>query len=162
MRRSLSSLVPRSFGDMKIRSTTVLAVKKNQELIIIADGQVTQGNVIIKDNAHKLRQLRPNIICGFAGSLADAFTILDELEKFIDKYHNFSLLKPCIELAIKWRTEGAYKRLEASVLVGDHDNLIELDGEGNVLVHEKFRAIGSGGLYAECTLIRRSRGSLRL
>ena len=155
-------MAARAFSEAKIRSTTVIAVKKAGELVIMADGQVTQGNVIIKDNAHKLRQLRPTVICGFAGSLADAFTILDELEKFIDKYQNFNLLKPCIELAIKWRTEGAYKRLEASVLVGDADNLIELDGEGNVLVHDRFRAIGSGGIYAECKLSRRGRGALRL
>ena len=152
----MPKVLGRVFSTDKIRSTTVIAVKKNKELTIMADGQVTQGSVIIKDDAHKLRQLRPNIICGFAGSLADAFTILDELEKFIDRYQNFNLLKPCIELAIKWRTEGAYKRLEASVLVGDHDNLIELDGEGNVLLHDRFRAIGSGGTYAECKLIRRS------
>ena len=161
MLRRLFSKPLRGFSDMKIHSTTVIAVKKNGSLVIMADGQVTQGNVIIKGNAHKLRQLRPNIICGFAGSLADAFTILDELEKFVDKYQNFSLLKPCIELAIKWRTEGAYKRLEASVLVGDNDNLIELDGEGNVLVHDRFRAIGSGGLYAECIIKRCSRSALR-
>ena len=158
----MTTLLSRSFTQPKIRSTTVIAVKKGKELVIIADGQVTQGNVIIKENAHKLRQLRPGVICGFAGSLADAFTILDELEKFMDKYQNFSLLKPCIELAIKWRTEGAYKRLEASVLVGDADTLIELDGEGNVLVHDRFRAIGSGGIYAECKISRRGRGAVRL
>ena len=144
----------------KIRSTTVIAVKKRGELVIMADGQVTQGNVIIKGDAHKLRDVRPGVICGFAGSLADAFTILDELERFIDKYAHFTLLKPCIELAIKWRTEGAYKRLEASVLVGDASSLIELDGEGNVLIHDRFRAIGSGGIYAECELSRRGRGTV--
>ena len=138
------------FSTKKIHSTTVLAVKKNNEVFMIADGQVSQGDVIIKTNANKIREIKPNVVAGFAGSLADALTILDELEKYIDKYQNFSLLKPCIELAIKWRTEGAYKRLEASVLVSDHENLIELDGQGNVLVHDKYRAIGSGGPFAEC------------
>ncbi len=150
MQRILKGLVRFASGDKKIRSTTVLAVKKDNELFMIADGQVTQGSVVVKDNANKVREIKPGVLCGFAGSLADAFTIVDELEKHIDKYQNFSLLKPCIELAIKWRTEGAYKRLEATVLVADLENLIELDGDGNVLVHDRFRAIGSGGLFAEC------------
>lgn len=60
------------------------------------------------------------------------------------------MLKPCIELAIKWRTDNYFKRLEASVLIADKDELIEIDGSGNVLIHDRFRAIGSGGLFAEC------------
>ena len=135
-------------------------IRKNKEVFMIADGQVTQGDVVVINSANKIRELRPGVVCGFAGSLADAFTILDQLEKYIEKYQNFSLLKPCIELAMKWRTEGSYKRLEASVLVSDLENLIELDGNGNVLVHDRFRAIGSGGLFAECSLIRCSRSNL--
>lgn len=68
----------------------------------------------------------------------------------IEKYPKFPLLKPCIELAKKWRTETQYKWLEGTILVVDPENIIEIDGEGNVLLHDRFRAIGSGGLYAEC------------
>lgn len=68
----------------------------------------------------------------------------------MDKFPKHRLLKPCIELAIKWRTDNYFKRLEASVLIADKDELIEIDGSGNVLIHDRFRAIGSGGLFAEC------------
>lgn len=134
----------------KIHSTTILAIKKNKKVVIIGDGQVTQGSVLIKSDARKIRELKKGIISGFAGSLADCLTLTQELEKYIDKYQGFPLLKPCIELAIKWRTEKNFNKLEASVLVIDNKNIIEIDGQGNVLVHEEYRALGSGGLFAEC------------
>lgn len=106
--------------------------------------------MLIKHDAKKIREIKPGIICGFAGSLADCLTLIDHLEKFIDKFPKHRLLKPCIELAIKWRTDNYFKRLEASVLVADKNELIEIDGCGNVLVHDRFRSIGSGGTFAEC------------
>lgn len=138
------------FSSQKIHSTTILAIKKNNKVVIIGDGQVTQGSVLIKSDARKIRELKKGIISGFAGTLADCLTLTQELEKYIDKYAGFPLIKPCIELAIKWRTEKNFNKLEASVLVVDNKNIIELDGDGNVLVHEKYRALGSGGLFAEC------------
>lgn len=142
--------IPFSRFCSSIRSTTIFAIRKNLKTIIMGDGQVTQGSLQIKDNAHKIKQIRQGVYCGFAGSLADCITLMEQLEVFVDKYPRHQLLKPCIELAKKWRTEPSYKRLEASLLVVDKREIIEIDGCGNVMVHDKFRGIGSGGPYAEC------------
>lgn len=149
-------------SESKKHSTTILVVKKDKEIFMIGDGQVSQGYTVVKGDARKVRVLREGIICGFAGSVSDAFTLMENLEKELDKYHGFPLLKPCIELSKHWRSSKSQyflifgrhlRHLEATMIVCDNSNIIELDGAGNVLEIENVRGIGSGGLFAECRLI---------
>jgi len=132
------------------RATTILAVKKNNQTFLIGDGQVSQGSAIVKANARKVRILKEGIVCGFAGGAADAIALMELLEKEIDKYAGFSLLKPCTELAKQWRSNKMLRELKATILVADKEHIIELDGEGNVFEITGIRGIGSGGLFAEC------------
>lgn len=133
------------------RSTTVLAVKKNNQTFMIGDGQVSQGSSVVKANARKVRVIREGIVCGFAGGAADAIALMELLEKEIDKYQGFSLLRPCTELAKQWRSNKLLRHLSATMLVADKEHIIEMDGEGNVFEIDSIRGIGSGGLFAECT-----------
>ena len=112
--------------------TTILALKHKNETVIIGDGQVTQGNIRVKTDGKKIRELSPNIYCGFAGSLADALSLMDGLETVMNKYPK-QTLRSCIKYAMEWRTGKRLRHLEATLIVIDKDLIVELDGTGNVL-----------------------------
>jgi ATP-dependent HslUV protease subunit HslV len=133
------------------RSTTILSVRKGNTVVLIGDRQVTQGqSIVAKSSAKKLRRAGENVMCGFAGSTADALTLLEKLEGKLNEYPN-QLTRACVELAKEWRSDKALRRLEASLIVCDKDETLEIDGTGNVMTPEAdgIVAIGSGGTYAK-------------
>ncbi|XWO14145.1 ATP-dependent protease subunit HslV [Candidatus Hepatincola sp. Pdp] len=133
-----------------MHATTIVGVKKANKTVIAGDGQVTLGHAVIKSNAKKVRRLGVNkdIIAGFAGSTADAFTLFERLEQRLEKYPN-QLLRACVELAKDWRTDKYLRRLEAMLIVADKGNMYVLTGNGDVLSPDSdVIAIGSGGNYA--------------
>ena len=134
-----------------MHSTTILAVRKGDKAVIAADGQVSFGNTVMKSNAKKLRKLSKNgsnIIAGFAGSTADAFTLFERLEIKLDMHPN-QLTRACVELAKDWRTDKYLRKLEAMLIVMDPTTTLVLTGNGDVVEPEcGVVAIGSGGLYA--------------
>lgn len=129
--------------------TTILCLKKGDDIVIAADGQVSLGNNIVKATARKLRATADNkIVAGFAGSTADAFTLFERLEAKLDKYSN-QLIRSAVELAKDWRTDKYLRRLEAMLIVADKDNILIVTGNGDVIEPEdNIAAIGSGGFYA--------------
>lgn len=131
------------------RSTTVLAVRRNGKVVMASDGQVTYGTTVMKATARKVRKVgEGKVLAGFAGSVADALTLL---ERFENKYRewNGNLLKASIELAKDWRLDRALRRLEAMLIVADKEHLLVLSGTGEVIQpDEDVAAIGSGGPYA--------------
>ncbi len=133
----------------KIRSTTVIAVKRNGHVAMAGDGQVTAGNTVVKGNAKKVRRIYDGkVITGFAGSVADAFTLFDKFEEKLKTY-NGDLLRSAVELAKLWRTERSMSKLDAMLLVADQNNILLISGDGNVIEPENdVIAIGSGGNYA--------------
>lgn len=133
----------------KIRSTTVVAVRRNGKVAMAGDGQVTAGNTVVKGNAHKVRKIyNGKVLTGFAGSVADAFTLFDKFEEKLKEY-NGDLLRSAVELAKMWRTEKMYQKLEAMLLVANSDKILLISGDGNVIEPENdVCAIGSGGNYA--------------
>lgn len=153
--RGTAFRLQRGFADGpsdRMRATTILLVRKNGQTFMIGDGQVSQGSSIVKGNARKVRVIREGIVCGFAGSAADAIALMELLEKEIEKFAGFSLLKPCTELAKQWRSSKHLRELQATLLVADKKDAVEIDGSGNILEISNVRAIGSGGLFAECRL----------
>lgn len=133
----------------RIRSTTVIAVKRNGKIAMAGDGQVTAGNTVVKGNAHKVRKIyNGKVLTGFAGSVADAFTLLDKFEEQL-KQCNGDILRASVELAKLWRTERSLQKLEAMLLVADSSKILLISGDGNVIEPENdVLAIGSGGNYA--------------
>ena len=133
----------------KWHGTTVVSVRKNNEVVIAADGQVTLGDTVIKANARKVRSIASGkVITGFAGATADAFTLFERLESKLEKSSN-NLLRACVELAKDWRTDRYLRRLEAMMLVADKESSLILSGNGDVLEpKDGLMAIGSGGNYA--------------
>ncbi len=129
--------------------TTILSVRKGTSVVIAGDGQVSLGETVIKSNARKLRRLgEGDIIAGFAGATADAFTLFDRLEGKLEQ-HPGQLMRACVELAKDWRTDRYLRRLEAMMAVADKDVSLVLTGTGDVLEPEDgLIAIGSGGNYA--------------
>ncbi len=129
--------------------TTILSVRKANQVVIAGDGQVTMGNSIIKGNARKVRFLScGNILTGFAGATADAFTLFERLESKLDQYPS-QLQRACVELAKDWRTDKYLRKLEAMIAVVDKKNSFILTGMGDVLEPEDgLIAIGSGGNFA--------------
>lgn len=132
-----------------MRSTTVVAVKKNGHVAMAGDGQVTNGQTVMKGNARKVRKIYDGkILTGFAGSVADALTLFDKFESKIKEY-NGDLTRSAVELAKLWRTDRALSKLEALLLVADKDKILLISGDGNVIEPERdVIAIGSGGNYA--------------
>ena len=130
-------------------ATTILSVRKGGEVVMAGDGQVSMGQTIVKGNAKKVRRLgNGQIISGFAGATADAFTLFERLEAKLER-HPGQLLRACIELAKDWRTDRYLRRLEALMAVADKDVSLLLSGTGDVLEPEGgIIAIGSGGNYA--------------
>src|SRR5215218_2260519 len=129
--------------------TTILSVRKGRQVVVAGDGQVSLGNTVIKSNAKKVRRLGGgSIIAGFAGSTADAFTLLERLEGKLER-HPGQLMRACVELAKDWRTDRYLRRLEAMMAVADKDRSFTLTGNGDVLEPEDgVVGIGSGGNYA--------------
>ena len=134
---------------IEIRSTTVIAVKRNGKVAMAGDGQVTLGNTVCKGNARKVRKIyNGKILTGFAGSVADAFTLLDKFEEKIKEF-NGDLTRSAVELAKMWRTNKMYQKLEAMLIVADSSKILLISGDGNVIEPENdVLAIGSGGNYA--------------
>jgi len=135
-------------GGVEWHGTTILCVRKNGKTVMAGDGQVSMGSSVVKGNARKVRRLGENILVGFAGSTADALTLLERLEKKLEE-HPGQLTRACVELAKSWRTDKYLRRLEAVLLVADANNIFELTGNGDVLEPEKgVMGVGSGGSYA--------------
>lgn len=133
----------------KIRSTTVVAVKRNGCVAMAGDGQVTNGQTVMKGNAKKVRKIYDGkIITGFAGSVADAFTLFDKFESKVKEF-NGDITRAAVELAKLWRTDRSLSKLEALLLVADKSKILLISGDGNVIEPENdVIAIGSGGNYA--------------
>ncbi|HEX4509456.1 MAG TPA: ATP-dependent protease subunit HslV [Burkholderiaceae bacterium] len=133
----------------RIRSTTVLAVRRGGSVVIGADGQVTMGNTVVKGTARKVRRLHDNkVVAGFAGSAADGITLFEKFEAKL-KDTNGNLLRGAVELAKDWRTDRVLRRLEALLLVGDKERILLLSGTGDVIEPDgDAAAIGSGGPFA--------------
>ena len=129
--------------------TTILSVRKGGEVVVAGDGQVTFGKTVIKSNARKVRRLGKNdVIAGFAGATADAFTLFERLEGKLEQ-HPGQLTRACVELAKDWRTDRYLRRLEAMMAVADKQVSLVLTGTGDVLEPEDgLIGIGSGGSFA--------------
>jgi len=136
-------------GDRKWRATTILMVRKGDRVVIGGDGQVSLGPTVMKGNARKVRRLgKGEVISGFAGATADAFTLFERLESKLEQYPG-QLMRACVELAKDWRTDRYLRRLEAMMLVADKNVGLILSGTGDVLEPESgIMGIGSGGNYA--------------
>lgn len=134
------------------RHTTILCVRKGNETVLIGDRQVTLGErIVAKSSACKLRRLMDNkVAVGFAGSTADAFALMEKLEGKLQDFPE-QLARAAVELAKDWRTDRALRRLEASLIVCNAEEVLEIDGQGNVITPEEdgIIAIGSGGTYAK-------------
>jgi ATP-dependent HslUV protease subunit HslV len=129
--------------------TTILAVRKGGKTVIAGDGQVSMGQTVVKGSARKVRKLAGGrVIAGFAGSTADAFTLIERLEAKLEQYPE-QLARACVDLAKDWRTDRYLRKLEAMLLVADKDSIFTVTGVGDVLEPEHgVAAIGSGGNFA--------------
>ena len=129
--------------------TTILSVRKDADVVMIGDGQVSLGDTVVKGSAKKVRRLaKGDVLAGFAGATADAFTLFERLEAKLEQYPG-QLMRACVELAKDWRTDRYLRRLEAMMLVADKDVSLILTGNGDVLEPDDgVMAIGSGGNYA--------------
>ena len=136
-------------NNMTWYGTTILSVRKNGQVVVAGDGQVTFGNTVIKGRANKVRRLSSgSVIAGFAGATADAFTLFERLEAKLEQ-HPQQLTRACVELAKDWRTDRYLRRLEAMMAVADADHSLILSGNGDVLEPEDgLIGIGSGGPFA--------------
>ncbi len=134
---------------MKIRSTTILCVRRDGAVAIGSDGQVTVGSTIMKSNSRKLRTMHHNqVIAGFAGATADAFTLFEKIEAKLEEYHG-NITRAAVELAKDWRTDRMLRRLEALLAIANKDHSFIISGNGDVVEPEDgLLAIGSGGSYA--------------
>lgn len=130
--------------------TTIVSARRGQRVAMGGDGQVTLGNVVIKQSARKVRRLyHDRILAGFAGATADAFTLFERFEAKLEK-HQGNLLRSAVELAKDWRTDRILRRLEAMLAVADRETSLVITGNGDVLEPEYgLIAIGSGGPYAQ-------------
>ncbi|KPF66663.1 hypothetical protein IP84_15620 [beta proteobacterium AAP99] len=139
---------------IEMHGTTIVSVRRGQYVSIGGDGQVTLGNVVMKGTAQKVRRLyQGKILAGFAGSTADAFSLLDRFEAKLEK-HQGHLTRAAVELAKDWRTDRILRRLEAMLLVADREHTYVITGNGDVLEPETgVAAIGSGGNYAHSAAI---------
>lgn len=139
---------------MTIKSTTVIAVVHNGKVAIGADGQATMGTNVIKNNVRKIRKLNEGrIVAGFAGSTADAFTLLERFEEKLSAYGG-NMKRAAIELAKDWRTDRFLRRLEAMMITASKDEILIISGTGDVLEPDnQIAAIGSGAMYAQAAAL---------
>ncbi len=138
----------------RIRSTTILCVRRKGKVVIAGDGQVTMGQEVLKSTAKKLRRLYNNqILAGFAGSTADAFSLFQRFEAKLEQ-HNGNLSRAAVELAKDWRTDRMLRHLEALLIVADGTNTYILGGNGDVIEPDNdIAAIGSGGMFAKAAAV---------
>ncbi len=134
----------------QFHGTTIISVRRGNQVAVGGDGQVTLGNIIIKGTARKIRRLyHDKILAGFAGATADAFTLQERFEGKLEK-HQGHLMRAAVELTRDWRTDRVLRRLEAMLIVADREHTLVLTGNGDVLEPENGVAtIGSGGAYAQ-------------
>lgn len=135
---------------VKIKSTTVIAVNHNGQVVIGADGQATMNNTVAKSNVNKIRKLQDGkILTGFAGSTADAFTLLERFDEKLNSY-GANMKRAAIELAKDWRTDRYLRRLEAMLIVANKSEILLISGNGDVIEpDQQIAAIGSGSMYAQ-------------
>ena len=133
----------------QLDGTTILSVRRGSKVVIGGDGQVSQHNTVLKCNARKVRRLyKDQVLAGFAGGTADAFTLFERFEEQLEKHHG-KLTRAAVELAKLWRTERALRRLEALLVVADQETSLIVTGNGDVIEpDDAIMAIGSGGSYA--------------
>jgi ATP-dependent HslUV protease, peptidase subunit HslV len=141
-------MTQRVTGDL--HATTILAIRRDHDVAMAGDGQVTLGEMVMKHNARKIRRLAGGrVLAGFAGSTADAFTLFDKFEQMLERYQG-NLRRAAVELTKEWRTDKFLRRLEAMLLVVSRDELLVLTGDGDVIEPDDgVAAIGSGGSYAQ-------------
>ncbi|MHA3904372.1 ATP-dependent protease subunit HslV [Castellaniella sp. WN] len=134
----------------QFHATTIVCVRRGEEVALGGDGQVTLGNIVIKGTARKIRRLyHDTVLAGFAGATADAFTLQERFEAKLEK-HQGHLMRAAVELTRDWRTDRVLRRLEAMLIVADREHTLILTGTGDVLEPEHgIAAIGSGGAYAQ-------------
>jgi ATP-dependent HslUV protease subunit HslV len=153
---SLRAPAAAAFHSSAPRATTILCVRKNGKVCMMGDGMVSMGSMIVKPNAVKIRRILPKgstdnekgTLVGFAGTTADAFTLLERLEGKMDEYPG-QLSRSCVELAKGWRTDKYLRRLEAALIVADEKVSLELTGNGDVLeMSDGVMSVGSGSPYA--------------
>lgn len=138
----------RTFTSSSARATTVLCVRKDGDVVLMADGQVTLGSQVVKPNVKKVRRLQAGVIGGFAGATADAFTLFERLEMKLEE-HPGQLTRAAVELAKAWRNDKYLRRLEATMVVADKHHTFQITGGGDVIEpHDGVIGIGSGGPYA--------------
>jgi len=135
----------------RVRATTIVAVKRESHVAVAGDGQVTVGDVIMKQRASKVRRMyHDQVVCGFAGAVGDALTLFDKFEQHLEK-HQGNLLRAAVSLSKEWRTDKYLRHLEANLIVASADRLLLLSGDGEVIEPDDtdgVAAIGSGGPYA--------------
>lgn len=134
----------------QFRGTTILSVRRGDRVVVGGDGQVSMGDTVMKGNARKVRRLyRDQVLAGFAGGTADAFTLFERFEGKLEK-HQGQLVRAAVEMAKDWRTDRMLRRLEALLVVADRESSLILTGNGDVIEPEQgIMAIGSGGNYAK-------------
>jgi ATP-dependent HslUV protease, peptidase subunit HslV len=131
-----------------MRSTTIVAVRRDASVAVAGDGQVTSGNTVLKHGARKIRRIGDGVLLGFAGSAADGLTLFEKLEQKLDAFHG-NLARAAVELAKDWRTDRILRRLEALMVVADREHIFVLSGSGDIVEPDDgVAAIGSGGPYA--------------
>jgi ATP-dependent HslUV protease subunit HslV len=145
---------------MRIRSTTIVAVRRDGSLAVAGDGQVTFDKTVMKHKARKIRRVGDGkVLAGFAGSAADGMTLLDKFEAKLSEFRG-NLTRAAVELAKDWRTDRYLRRLEALLIVGDTEHLFVLSGTGDVVEpDDDVAAIGSGGPYAQAAALALLRNS---
>ena len=138
----------------EVHATTVVGIRHNGQICLGADGQATTGNTVAKSNVRKIRRLaNGTILAGFAGSTADAFTLIERFEEKLNTYGG-NLKRAAIELAKDWRTDRYLRRLEAMMIVASKDDLLVISGTGDVLEPDQdVAAIGSGGTFAQSAAV---------
>ena len=138
----------------QFHATTIVCVRRGNDVAMGGDGQVTMGNIVAKSSARKLRRLyHDKILAGFAGATTDAFTLQERFEAKLEK-HQGNLMRSAVELTRDWRTDRVLRRLEAMLIVADSENTLILTGNGDVLEPEYgLAAIGSGGAYAQAAAL---------
>ena len=145
------SAAPQSAFTPARHGTTILCVKKDDKVVLIGDGQITQGSITVKPNAKKIRRFKSganDVVLGFAGSTADCLSLVDRLEGKLDEYPG-QLQRACVELAKQWRTDRYLRHLEAVLIVCDQDACLEVTGNGDVLEpNDGIIAVGSDAKQA--------------
>ena len=138
----------------QFHGTTILSVRRGRSVALGGDGQVTLGNIVVKSTARKVRRLhRDQVLAGFAGATADAFTLFERFEAKLEK-HQGHLIRAAVELTKDWRTDRVLRRLEAMLAVADRETSLIITGNGDVLEPERgIVAIGSGGAYAQAAAL---------